>query len=191
MRKIVLLASGSGTNAENIVKYFEDSELARVASIFTNNSKAGVLEKARKLGTPSFIFSKEQMESGEVLGKLRKMGVDLLVLAGYLKKIPEELIQAFPNRIVNIHPALLPDYGGEGMYGKHVHQAVVENEEEVSGITIHYVNEEYDEGEIIFQEEVEVDIDDSWEDVEYKVRQLEYKHYPAVIEYILNDLDAD
>ncbi len=188
MKNIVLLASGSGTNAENIIQYFADNELARVTAIYTNNPKAGVIDRARKHAIPCFQVTEAEMEDGSFIEKLQAKNTQLIVLAGFLKKIPLALIEAYPDRIVNIHPALLPDYGGKGMYGKHVHQAVVENEEEVSGITIHYVSEEYDEGEIIFQEEVEIDFEDTWQDVEYKVRQLEYKHYPEVIEYILKDL---
>lgn len=188
MKKIVVLASGSGTNAENIIKYFAESDFASVVSVITNNPKAGVIERSRKLGVPFIICNEEALADGTLRNKLQSMGADLLVLAGFLKKIPANLLEAFPDRIINIHPALLPDYGGEGMYGRHVHQAVVENEEEVSGITIHYVDAQYDEGEIIFQEEVEVDPEDTWQDLEYKVRQLEYKHYPEVIEYILKDL---
>lgn len=188
MKKLVILASGSGTNAENIVRYFEESELARVVAIFTNNPQAGVLDKARKLGVQATVLTNSQIEDGTLQSKLEGLRCDLVVLAGFLRKIPAELTQAFENRIINIHPALLPDYGGPGMYGKHVHMAVVDNEDEVSGITIHYVNENYDEGEIIFQEEVEVDYEDTWEDVEYKVRELEHRHYPSVIEYLLPNL---
>ncbi len=188
MKKIVILASGSGTNAENIVRYFEDSDLARVDAIITNNKKAGVIDKARKLGVSCFVIENQLIESGELARKLQSLKPDLIVLAGYLRLIPTEIIEHFPKKIINIHPSLLPDYGGAGMYGKYVHQAVVENEEEVSGITIHYVSEAYDEGEIIFQEEVEVDFEDEWQDVDYKVRELEYKHYPEVIEYLLPDL---
>jgi phosphoribosylglycinamide formyltransferase-1 len=188
MKKIVILASGSGTNAENIARYFQDHELATVEAIICNNPKAGVLEKAHRLGITSHVFSKEDFYSGKVLEKLKRINCDLIVLAGFLLKLPASITEAFEGRLINIHPSLLPDYGGDGMYGKFVHQAVVDNEEEVTGITIHYVTEEYDEGEIIFQEEVEVDYEDTWEDVDYKVRQLEYKHYPEVIEYLLKDL---
>lgn len=188
MKKLVILASGSGTNAENIARYFEDSELARVVAIITNNPQAGVLDKARKLGIQATVLTNSQIEDGTLQAKLESLRCDLVVLAGFLRKIPLDLIQAFENRIINIHPALLPDYGGPGMYGKHVHMAVVENEDEVSGITIHYVSENYDEGEIIFQEEVEVDFEDTWQDVEYKVRELEHRHYPSVIEYLLPNL---
>lgn len=188
MKKIIVLASGSGSNAENIVRYFEDSDLARVDLIVTNNPKAGVIDRARKLGVSCKVLTNQEVEDGTLEALLAKMRCDLVVLAGFLRKLPPSLTQAFDRKVINIHPALLPDYGGEGMYGKHVHQAVVENEEEVTGITIHYVNEDYDEGEIIFQEEVEVDFEDSWEDVEYKVRELELRHYPSVIEYLLPNL---
>jgi phosphoribosylglycinamide formyltransferase-1 len=188
MKKIVILASGSGTNADNIVRYFEDSDLARVDGIITNNRKAGVIDKARKLGISCFVFDNQSVDNGDLAKKLNSLAPDLIVLAGYLRLIPEDIINAFPKRIINIHPSLLPDYGGAGMYGKYVHQAVVANEEEVSGITIHYVSKEYDEGEIIFQEEVEIDIEDEWEDVDYKIRELEHKHYTEVIEYLLPDL---
>ena len=188
MKNIVVLASGSGTNADNIVRYFEDSDLARVVAIITNRPDAGVLDKARKLGIRAITLKNSEIQNGTLQDQLQKLRCDLVVLAGFLRKIPEELIQDYDKRIINIHPALLPDYGGEGMYGKAVHQAVVENEEEISGITIHYVDANYDEGEIIFQEEVEVDFEDSWEDVEYKVRELEHRHYPSVIEYLLPNL---
>lgn len=189
MKRIAVFASGSGTNAENIVKYFEDSDLARVAVIFCNRKDAGVMDRAHKLGVRSIYFTKDQLESGDVLEKLQEVKVDFIVLAGFLLKIPSDIISEFEGRIINIHPALLPDYGGPGMYGMAVHEAVVENEEEESGITIHYINDEYDEGEIIFQESVEIDFEDSPEDVQYKVQQLEHKHYPEVIEYLIKDLD--
>ena len=190
MKKIVIFASGSGTNAENIIKYFLDNEEAeaRVMAVFCNNPKAGVLDKVHKLSVPKFVFNLDELENGQVCQKLLEIRPDLIVLAGFLKKIPTDIIEAFEGRIINIHPGLLPEYGGEGMYGRYVHEAVVENEEEETGITIHHVTEDYDEGEIIFTETVEVDFEDTPEDVEYKVRQLEYKHYPEVIEYFLRDL---
>ena len=190
MKKIVIFSSGNGTNAENIIKYFQENVEAetRVMSVFCNNPKAGVLDKALKLGVPKVVFNQEELDGGIISRKLREMKPDLIVLAGFLKKIPSEILKDFEDRVINIHPGLLPDYGGEGMYGIHVHRAVVENEEEETGITIHYVTEDYDEGETIFTETVEVDFEDTPEDVEYKVRQLELKHYPEVIEYILKDL---
>lgn len=189
MKRIVIFASGSGSNAENLIKHFQDNDHAEVVQIFCNNPDAGVIDRARKLGIRYLCFTNNELNSGHVLEKLRSCRADLIVLAGFLKKIPNEILSAFDDRVVNIHPSLLPDYGGEGMYGINVHREVVENEEEETGITIHYVSEEYDEGEIIFQETVEIDFEDSAEDVQYKVQQLEYKHYPEVVEYILKDID--
>jgi phosphoribosylglycinamide formyltransferase 1 len=189
MKRIAIFASGSGTNAERIINYFQDSDLARVIVVFTNNKDAGVIQRTRRYGISCLVVSQQELEQGAVLKKLQDARIDLVVLAGFLKKIPLEMVQAFEGRMVNIHPALLPDYGGEGMFGLNVHKAVVENEEEETGITIHLVSENYDEGEIIFQETVEIDADDSPEDVAYKVQQLEHKHYPEVIEWLLNQLD--
>ncbi|AEV33330.1 phosphoribosylglycinamide formyltransferase [Owenweeksia hongkongensis] len=189
MKRIAVFASGNGTNTEGIVNYFEDSDLARVFVVFCNRKNAGVVDRARLLGVRCIVFSKEGLQNGEVLAKLKEYKIDMIVLAGFLLKVPSDIIQQFPDRIINLHPALLPDYGGDGMYGMHVHEAVVENEEEETGITIHYVNDDYDEGEIIFQETVEVDYEDTPEDVQYKVQQLEHKHYPEVIEYVIKDLD--
>lgn len=189
MKRIAVFASGNGTNTEGIVNYFEDSELARVSVIFCNRKNAGVVDRARLLGVRCIVFGKDALQNGEVLAKLKEHRIDMIVLAGFLLKVPSEILQKYPDRVINLHPALLPDYGGEGMYGMHVHEAVVENEEEETGITIHYVNDDYDEGEIIFQETVEVDYEDTPEDVQYKVQQLEHKHYPEVIEYVIKDLD--
>ncbi len=189
MKNIAVFASGSGTNAENIVKYFQDSDLARVAVIFCNRKHAGVMDRAHKLGVRSIYFDKSELGNGQVLSKLKESKIDFIALAGFLLKIPSDIIQEYENRIINIHPALLPDYGGLGMYGMAIHAAVVENQEEETGITIHYINDDYDEGEIIFQESVEIDFEDTPEDVQYKVLQLEHKHYPEVIEYLIKDLD--
>ncbi len=189
MKKIAVFASGNGTNTENIINYFEDSEIARVSIVFCNRKNAGVVDRSHTLGIRCVVFSPAELEDGTVLAKLKELKIDFIVLAGFLAKIPASILDEFPERVVNLHPALLPDYGGEGMYGMHVHRAVVENEEEETGITIHYVNEEFDEGEIIFQEVVEVDFEDTPEDVQYKVQQLEHQHYPEVIEYLIKDLD--
>ena len=188
MKQIAIFSSGSGTNAENIIKYFSESEEARVGAVFCNNPKAGVIDKAHKLGVRCIVFDPHQLADGYVLAKLKDCRADLIVLAGFLKKIPTEILDEYEDRVINIHPSLLPDYGGEGMYGMHIHRAIVENEEEETGITIHYVSDDYDEGEIIFQEAIEVDFEDSPEDVQYKVQQMEHKHYPEVIEYLLRDL---
>jgi len=187
MIRIIIFASGSGTNAENIVKHFQTSTLATVTFIVTNNSKAGVLDRADRLAVPSKIFSKNEMLQAEFI-KFLKENADFIVLAGFLLKIPDEMIKQFPNTIVNIHPALLPKYGGKGMYGMHVHEAVVENQESESGITIHYVNENYDEGAIIFQKSVDLTVDDTPNDVAAKIHQLEQDNFPKVIENLLQSI---
>lgn len=187
MHRIIIFASGSGTNAQNIIEYFRNSDLAVVNYVVTNNPKAGVLERARGLGVPSKIFSKQEIDKPEFLDFLKK-NADFIVLAGFLLKIPDQMISDFPNTIVNIHPALLPKYGGKGMYGMHVHRAVVENQEKESGITIHYVNENYDEGAIIFQKSVDLTSDDTPEDVAAKIHHLEQENFPKVIENILKSL---
>jgi len=191
MKRIAIFGSGKGTNAENIIQHFSDSDVARVTLVLSNRKDAGILKRAKEHSIPGMFFGIEELNSGTVLSKLKASGIDLIVLAGFLKKVPAEVLAEFPNRVVNIHPALLPDYGGEGMYGMNVHRAVVENEEEETGITIHFVNEAYDEGEIIFQDSVEVDLEDSPEDVAYKVQELEHRHYPSVIEWVVSELDTE
>ncbi|MGL5111514.1 MAG: phosphoribosylglycinamide formyltransferase [Flavobacterium sp.] len=185
MKKVVIFASGSGTNAENIIKYFQNSGSAAVESVFTNNALAKVIDRAQMLNVPTFVFSKEELNEGFVLQKLNSLQPDLIVLAGFLLKIPQNLINAFPNKLLNIHPALLPKFGGKGMYGMHVHQAVVENKEAETGITIHFVNENYDEGAIIFQQRVVVSPKDTADDVAVKIHDLEQKHFPIEIEKLL------
>ena len=184
VKRIAIFASGSGSNAQNIIEYFADNKNIIVDSVWTNNPSAYVLERAKKCGIDSFIFSREEFKNTLfVVEKLKNRNINLIVLAGFLWLIPSNLIQNF--RIINIHPALLPKYGGKGMYGMNVHQAVVENKEIESGISIHFVNEKYDEGEIIFQAVCPVIPSDSPEDVAEKVHQLEYKHFPEVIEKVL------
>lgn len=185
MYKIAIFASGSGSNAENIANYFKDKPVAEVGLILTNKADAYVLERAKKIAVESVVFSSEQLKSGELVNLLKDKGIDFIVLAGFLLKIPENLIAAFPNKIINIHPALLPKYGGKGMYGEAVHKAVVANKEKETGITIHYVNEHYDEGAIIFQVKFAVSETDTYEEVAHKIHQLEYEHFPKVIEEIL------
>ena len=185
MKKIVIFASGSGTNAENIIKYFEKKKSATVVSVFTNNSNAKVIERATNLKVSSEIFSKNELFEGKVLKKLNIYQPDLIVLAGFLLKFPESIIEKYPNKIINIHPALLPKYGGKGMYGMNVHKAVVENQEKESGITIHYVNENYDEGNIIFQESFPLLGNETPDDVAEKIHELEQKYFPEVIEKII------
>lgn len=185
MIRIIILASGSGTNAENIIKYFKNSKSISVVQVLSNKKDAKVLERANQLNIRNLSFKKEDfLETDKVLNILRKEG-DFIILAGFLWKIPTKIIEAFPNKIINIHPALLPKYGGKGMYGMHVHEAVVENKEKKSGITIHFVNENYDEGGIIFQENFDVLASDSADDVAKKVHILEYKYFPKVIEKVI------
>ena len=186
MLRIVIFASGSGTNAENIIKHFKNSSLATTTWVISNNAKAGVLERAKKLGVPSKICNKKEMLTESFLDFLKKEA-DFIVLAGFLLKVPETIIKAFPNGIVNIHPALLPKYGGKGMYGMNVHEAVVANSEPVTGITIHYVNEHYDEGAIIFQKSVALTKSDNAAEVASKIHVLEQENFPHVIEQILKE----
>jgi len=186
MNNIVLFASGSGTNVENIVNFFKNDPEINVSLILTNNSKAYVKQRAKKLGIPVRIFNREDFyKNNAILDLLKKTNPDLIVLAGFLWLIPADMIASFPNKIINIHPALLPKYGGKGMYGNMVHEAVVENNEKESGITIHYVNERYDEGNIIFQARCEVLPSDTPEDIARKVHKLEYEHFPKVIARLL------
>ncbi|PKB16912.1 phosphoribosylglycinamide formyltransferase [Flavobacterium sp. 5] len=185
MKKILIFASGSGTNAENIIKYFKNSSTGTVVAVFSNNSNAGVLDKAKKLTVPTDIFSKEDLNSGKVLQKVIQFQPDLIVLAGFLLKFPQDLIEAYPNKVVNIHPALLPKFGGKGMYGMYIHLAVVDNKEKETGITIHYVNENYDEGAIIFQKNVAVLGTDTPEVVAEKIHELEQKYFPEIIDKLL------
>ena len=186
MKKIVVFASGSGTNAENIIKYFAKTKTGNVVAVFTNNRNARVLERAKTYELPAKIFSKEQLFEGEVLRKLNEIQPDLIVLAGFLLKLPANIIAAYPDKIINIHPALLPKYGGTGMYGMHIHKAIVANKENETGITIHFVNENYDEGNIIFQQNVVLAGDETAEEVAHKIHDLEQKYFPTVIEEILN-----
>ncbi|TRX23875.1 phosphoribosylglycinamide formyltransferase [Flavobacterium franklandianum] len=185
MKKIVIFASGSGTNAENIIKYFNSTNTGTVVSVFTNNSNAKVIERAKNFEIPTEIFSKEELFSGKVLQKLLAIAPDLIVLAGFLLKFPKTIVEIYPNTIINIHPALLPNYGGKGMYGMNVHRAIVENKEKETGITIHFVNENYDQGNIIFQKKVTVLVTDTPEVVAEKIHELEQKYFPKVIEDLL------
>ena len=184
-KRIAIFASGSGSNAENIINYFSGSPNVSFPIILSNKKEAFVHERAKKMQIPSITFDKMQLENGEVLALLQKEGIDFIVLAGFLLKVPENILAAYPNKIVNIHPALLPNYGGKGMYGMKVHEAVVANGEKESGITIHYVNEHYDEGAIIAQYKCEVLPTDSPDDVAEKVHALEYKYFPRVIEGVI------
>jgi len=187
MKKIIVFASGSGTNAENIIKYFAKTEIAKVVSVFTNNASAKVIERAKNHQIPVEIFSKNELLERNVLQKIQEIDPDLIVLAGFLLKFPENIIEKYPNKIINIHPALLPNYGGKGMYGMHIHRAIVNNKEKETGISIHYVNENYDEGGIIFQKNVALTDEDTPETVAEKIHELEQKYFPEIIQAVLED----
>ncbi len=190
MKKIAIFASGSGSNAENIYNYFKNNKQVEVALIVSNRQDAYVLKRAENLNIESVVFSKNDFETtGKVLDFLRNENIDFIVLAGFLLKVPANIINAYPNGIINIHPALLPKYGGKGMYGDNVHKAVREAGETESGITIHYVNENYDEGNIIFQAKCPVSKEDTYEDIAKKVHILEYTHFPEVIESVIFSKD--
>ncbi len=187
-KKVAIFASGGGSNAESIVNYFHDHEKIDITLFLTNNADAGVIARGKKLNIPTLVFSKKNFAHSDVVVQLLKnQQIDFIVLAGFLWLIPESLIQAFPGKIINIHPALLPKYGGKGMWGHHVHEAVVANKEKESGITIHYVNQNYDEGEIIFQKSCAIEETDNPEEVAAKVLNLEHYHFPRVIEQCLTN----
>ena len=186
MKHISILASGNGTNAENIIRYFSNDKNAQVTLVLSNKPQAKVLERAAELGVDAFFFDRTQFyETGEVLMMLRRRETDLVVLAGFLWLVPEDVIDAFRGRIVNIHPALLPRFGGRGMYGDRVHRAVLDAGCSESGITIHYVNEHYDSGDIIFQAKCPVLPGDDVNSLASRVHELEYVHYPRVIENLV------
>ncbi len=186
MNNIAIFASGSGSNAQRIIEYFNKNRSISVTRIFCNKKDAYVLSRAEKLGIPTFVFGRNEFyNSNEVLDKLKDDEIDLIVLAGFLWLVPANILSEFSNRIINIHPALLPKYGGKSMYGMRVHEAVISAGEKESGISIHYVNEKYDEGEIIFQKKCTVEKDETPESLAAKIHQLEYEHYPKTIEKLI------
>ena len=185
-RNIAILASGSGTNAEHIIRYFREKGSARVALVLTNRRSAFVLERAKGLGVPCAWFAKSDWEDGEaVLSMLREYDVDFVVLAGFLARVPNTILYAYPNKMINIHPSLLPKFGGKGMYGDRVHEAVIAAGEKESGITIHYTNEHYDEGTVICQKGCPVLPGDTPEELAQRIHVLEYEWYPRVIESLV------
>ncbi len=189
MKNIAILASGSGSNAENIASYFKGKESARVSLIICNNPQAYVIERAKRLGIECKVITKKEfMEADSTIALLEEHCIDFIVLAGFLLLVPEKLIKAYPGKIVNIHPALLPKHGGKGMYGDNVHKAVVECGDTESGITIHLIDEEYDKGTTFFQAKCPVLPTDTPDDVAAKVHALEYEHFPHVIEEIIATL---
>ena len=188
MKRVVIFASGSGTNAENLIKFFHNSDNASVVQVLTNNPHAKVLDRCKRLKVSALSFNRIAFtQTEDVLNILKSSNPDLIVLAGFLWKFPENILKNFPNKVINIHPALLPKFGGKGMYGMNVHKAVVENKETETGITIHYVNGNYDEGAIIFQAKCKVEASDSAEDVATKIHKLEMEHFPKVIDRLLNE----
>ena len=186
MKKIVLFASGSGSNAEKIISFSKQKNSFVVDKVLCNNSNAKVLEIAKNNSISSLVFTKEEFLSESILRELIQLNPDLIVLAGFLLQIPKSIVAQFPNKIINIHPALLPKYGGKGMYGSHVHNAVFKNKEVESGITIHYVNENYDEGAFIFQKSIDIQKCISADEIAKEVLKLEHQHFAEVIEQLLN-----
>ena len=185
--KIAILVSGTGTNAINIIEYFEKNSVAEVVIVISNKTDALAVEKAQNKGVKTVVFNNESFKkNGVVLDYLMSQSVDFIVLAGFLIKISNDIIHAYPNKIVNLHPSLLPKYGGKGMYGKRVHRAVIEAQESESGISIHFVNKEYDEGAIIFQAKVSVEKGDSVEVLTKKIQQLEHRFFPKVVEQVIS-----
>ncbi|AUC74567.1 MULTISPECIES: phosphoribosylglycinamide formyltransferase [unclassified Olleya] len=187
MKRVVIFASGSGSNAENLIRFFQNRDNASVIQVLTNNPHAKVLERCKKLKVSALSFNKTALtDTDDVLNILKSNQPDLIVLAGFLWKFPEKILKAFPNKVINVHPALLPKFGGKGMYGMHVHESVVANKENETGITIHYVNEHYDEGAIIFQAKCEVLASDTALDVAEKIHELEMEHFPLIVDKLLN-----
>ena len=186
MKNIAIFASGNGTNAERVIRYFEKSKIARVNIVITNNNKAGVIKRAHSLKVDLHLINRiDFYNSDDVLDILTQYKVDLIVLAGFLWLVPEALISKYDNKIINIHPALLPSYGGKGMYGKHVHEAVIASGNVKSGITIHYVNKLYDDGQIIFQADTKISKNETPDSLAKKIHLLEYEHFPEVIKSLL------
>jgi phosphoribosylglycinamide formyltransferase-1 len=186
MKRIVIFASGSGSNAENLIKFFQNSKQANVTLVLSNNPYAKVLDRCKTLKIPALSFNRQAFTGSDVtLNVLKNEQPDLIILAGFLWKFPKHILEHFKSKVINLHPALLPKFGGKGMYGMNVHQAVVKQKETETGITIHYVNEYYDEGAIIHQEKCLVDINDTAEDVASKIHILEMKHFPEVVAQLL------
>ena len=187
MKKIAIFASGSGSNAENLITRFASNRDMRVVSVFCNKQDAFVITRAKNLGIPSIVFAKKELlETDNILNELQSQGIDYIILAGFLLKIPENLLLKYSDKIINIHPALLPNYGGKGMYGDNVHKAVIAAKEKESGITIHLVNEKYDDGKTLFQARCTISKDDTPESLAQKIHNLEHRFFPEVVEkYIL------
>jgi phosphoribosylglycinamide formyltransferase-1 len=188
-KRIAIFASGSGSNAQKLMEHFKRSAEVEIALVLTNNADAYVLQRADSFEIPSHIFDRHEFyQTDSIIDLLKNLDIDLIVLAGFLWLIPKNLIQEYPGRIINIHPAILPKYGGKGMYGDFVHKAIMEAQEPEGGITIHYVNENYDEGEYIYQAKYRIDKADNLEMIKFKGQQLEHLHYPRIIEGIVKKI---
>jgi phosphoribosylglycinamide formyltransferase-1 len=188
-KRIAIFASGSGSNAQKLMEYFKESTEAEIALVLSNNPDAFVIQRADNFEIPSHIFDRNEFyHTDRVLDLLNDLDIDLIVLAGFLWLIPENLIKKYSGRIINIHPAILPKFGGKGMYGDHVHHAVMQAKETEGGITIHYVNEKYDEGEYIYQAKYKIEPNDNLEMIKFKGQQLEHLHYPRIVESIIKKL---
>ncbi|ALJ01208.1 phosphoribosylglycinamide formyltransferase [Rufibacter tibetensis] len=185
-KNIVIFASGSGSNAQRLLEQFEHHPHIQVVALFSNNPEAFALQRAHNYGVPTAVFDRAGLKAGDVQAQVQAYNPDLIVLAGFLWLLPASFVQAFPNKIINIHPSLLPKFGGKGMHGQHVHQAVINAQEAETGITIHYVNEHYDEGAPIYQERCPVQADDTCETLSARVLILEHKHLPRVVEELLS-----
>ena len=185
MKRLSIFVSGNGTNLQRIAEYFSDNKDVEIVNVVCNNPKAYSIERAKNLGIPLRMITKEEFKSEAFVKEMQDLNIDLIVLAGFLWKLPENLVKAFPKKIVNIHPALLPKYGGKGFYGEHVHEAVVAAKEAQSGITVHYVNELYDSGEIILQARVSLDENETPDSLAAKIHQLEQAYFPVAIEQVL------
>jgi phosphoribosylglycinamide formyltransferase-1 len=186
MKKVLLFASGSGSNVENIIVHLEKNSQKTVFGIMTNNPNAKVIERAKKLNIEALVFNKSELNDGKIKDKVVAFQPDLIVLAGFLLQFPRGIVELFPNKIINIHPSLLPKYGGKGMYGKYVHEAVLQNKEKETGITIHFVNEKYDDGAIIFQKSISIEDCKTSDDIANKVQLLEANYFPEVVAKFLN-----
>ncbi len=190
-KRIAIFASGSGSNAQKIMEHFKKHNEAEVAIVLTNNPDAYVLQRADNFEIPTHIFDRHEFtKTDSVVNLLKNLEIDIIVLAGFLWLVPQNLLKAFPNKIINIHPALLPKYGGKGMYGDNVHKAVLANNEEESGITIHFVNEHFDEGEVIHQSRFRIEKGDDIEMIKFKGQQLEHMHCPKVVESLLKKMKS-
>lgn len=185
-KKIVIFVSGNGSNMENIITYFQSMDHIKITRVYSNKKDCGGINKAQKRNVPTFVFDKTSFTDGSLLAQLKEDNPSLIVLAGFLLKMPASITNQFENKIINIHPSLLPKYGGKGMYGKYVHEAVISNKEKTSGITIHYVNEHYDEGNIIAQFTCELNENETTDSLTQKIHALEMTHFPKVIQQLLS-----